>query len=469
MKQFLFFFFSFLILSSKAQNAWSLQECINYAMAHNIGLQQAGLSNEIRKNTELQSKGGVMPSINAGANHAYNFGKTIDRFTNTFANTQVLSQNFFVGGQVVLWSGLNQYNNIKANTFDYLSGVEGLKQQQNDLSLTIANAYIGVIFNEELLKISQNQFEITREQMERTLKLVAAGSQARSVEFEIRSQLALEEANVTAADNNFQLSLLQLRQLMNLDSVSNFKVQRPDITVLKESLINSSVAGMYEKSLETQPGIKSAEYQIRSAESRLAAAKGLRSPTISFNASLGTGTSGLAKDILGVSVTGLQEAGVTSSGEIVYTPVTQLLTQPKPFADQFSSNVNKSLAFQLNLPIYNGLQTHTAIKNAQINTLNAKLGQDLNRQTLYKNIAQAYANAKAALNNYTAQQSSVEANQLSFDYAKQKFDAGVISAFDYNLSKTKLYSAESNLLRSKYDYVFKLQVLDYYQGLPLGF
>lgn len=463
--------FIFILISfwCRSQNAWTLQECINYAKAHNISLQQAELSNEIKKNNELQSKAGLLPSINAGANHAYNFGKTIDRFTNTFANSQVLSQNFFLSGQVTLWSGLNQYNVIKANEFDYLSGVENIKQQQNDLSLTIANAYIAVIFNEELLKISQNQFEITREQMERTKKLVAAGSQARSVEYEIRSQLALEEANFTAADNNYQLSLLQLRQLMNLDSITNFKIERPDMTSLQEKTLSTDIQSMYEKSLQTQPGVKSSEYSILSAERRLAATKGLRSPTLTFNASMGTGTSGLAKDIVGVTVTGLQQSGVTSSGELVYTPVTQLITQPKPFADQFKSNVNKSLGFQLNVPIYNGLQTHTAIKNAQLNALNAKLSQDLTHQTLYKNIAQAYANAKAALNNYLAQKASVEAAQVSFDYSKQKFEAGVISAFDYNMSKTKLFSAESNLLRSKYDYVFKMQVLDYYQGLPLGF
>lgn len=463
--------FIFILISfwCRSQNAWTLQECINYAKAHNISLQQAELSNEIKKNNELQSKAGLLPSINGGANHAYNFGKTIDRFTNTFANSQVLSQNFFLSGQVTLWSGLNQYNVIKANEFDYLSGVENIKQQQNDLSLTIANAYIAVIFNEELLKISQNQFEITREQMERTKKLVAAGSQARSVEYEIRSQLALEEANFTAADNNYQLSLLQLRQLMNLDSITNFKIERPDMTSLQEKTLSTDIQSMYEKSLQTQPGVKSSEYSILSAERRLAATKGLRSPTLTFNASMGTGTSGLAKDIVGVTVTGLQQSGVTSSGELVYTPVTQLITQPKPFADQFKSNVNKSLGFQLNVPIYNGLQTHTAIKNAQLNALNAKLSQDLTHQTLYKNIAQAYANAKAALNNYLAQKASVEAAQVSFDYSKQKFEAGVISAFDYNMSKTKLFSAESNLLRSKYDYVFKMQVLDYYQGLPLGF
>src|SRR5204863_8863332 len=124
---------------------------------------QSHLNNEINRNNTVQSKAGVLPSLNAGATHVYNFGKTIDRFTNTFANTEVLSQNFYLSSSVVLWSGLSQYNNIKSNEYTYLSGVELLKQQQNDLSLSVANAYIGVIFSDEVLKISQNQFQVTKE------------------------------------------------------------------------------------------------------------------------------------------------------------------------------------------------------------------------------------------------------------------------------------------------------------------
>ncbi len=123
-----------------------LQACINYAINHNIGLRQSALTNEVNKNNTDQSMAGVLPSLNAGASHVYNFGKTIDRFTNTFANTQVLSQNFYLSSSVVLWGGLSQINTIKANEYTYLSGVELLKQQQNDLSLNVANAYIGVIF-----------------------------------------------------------------------------------------------------------------------------------------------------------------------------------------------------------------------------------------------------------------------------------------------------------------------------------
>lgn len=455
-----------LVLQAPAQTGWSLKQCINYALTHNIPLKQTAISNEISKNNTTQSKAQVLPSVNAGINHNYNFGQTIDRFTNEFATDRVLSQNFFVSGSVVLWSGLSQYNNIKANEYNYLSGVENLKQQQNDLSLNVANAYIGVIFSDELAKISKNQYLVTQEQLERTQKLVSAGAMAKSVEYDIKAQLANEGVNVTTADNNYQIALLNLRQLMNFDSLGEFGIERPQINVQEGQLLQNDVQSAYEEGLKTQPSIKRGEYAIRSAEKTLASSRGRISPTLTFNASWGTGTSGLAKDILGATFI-KTPSGFTSTGDTVYTPVPQYITRQTPFADQFKRNVNKTLGFTLSIPIFNGLQTHTAVKNAKLNALNAKFTQDLAKQNLYKNIAQAHVNAKAALDKYNASRLSVEAANESFKYAQQKFNAGVITAFDFSTAKNRLFAAESNLLQAKYDYVFKLKVLDYYQGKPL--
>lgn len=456
-------------LTGISQSRWDLQQCITYAINHNITLKQSALNNEINKNNTDQSKASVLPSLNAGASHVYNFGQTIDRFTNTFASTQVLSQNFYLSSSVVLWSGLSQYNNIKANEYNYLSGVERLKQQQNDLSLNVANAYIGVIFSEEILKISQNQLDVSKEQLDRTTKLVTAGALAKSVEYDIKAQLANDQVNLTTAENNYQLSLLSLKQLMNLDSVTTFNIERPELNIQESQLLENNVQYIYETSLKTQPSIKSSEYAILSAERYLKASKGRISPTLTFNASMGTGTSGLAKDVTGVRYTGLQPIGFTSSLDTVYSPSTELITKKKPFSDQFKDNVNKSVGFTLNIPLFNGLQTHTSIKNAKIQALNARFSQDLTEQTLFKNIAQAHANAKAALNKYNATKLSVDAAAESFKYAQQKFNAGAISSFDFTTAKNRLFAAESNLLQAKYDYVFKLKVLDYYEGKPLGF
>ncbi|MGZ3920765.1 MAG: TolC family protein [Bacteroidia bacterium] len=459
----------FLASASFGQRPWDLQECINYAIGHNITLKQSAITNEINKVTTDQSKANALPTINLGASHTYNFGKTIDRYTNTFANTQVLQQNFFISSNVVLWSGLSQYNTIRSNEFKYLGGIETLKQRQYDLSLNVASAYINVVFSDELLKISQNQLNITIEQLERTQKLVTAGALAKSVEYDIKAQLANEEVNVTVADNNYQLAILNLTQLMNMDSVVNFSVARPIVDVQPDQLLTNNINGIYETALKNQPGIKSGEYSILSAEKTLKANKGRVSPTISLNASMGTGTSGLAKDIVGVNYSGYQISGITNKGDSVYSPITQLVTRQTPFADQFKNNVNKSIGVTLTIPLFNGLQTYSAVKTAQLNMLNAHYTQDLAKQNLYKTIAQAYANAKAALNKYNATKASVDAAAESFKYAQQKLNAGAISSFDFNAAKNRLYAAESNLLQSKYDYIFKLKVLDYYQGKPLTF
>lgn len=451
----------------RSQSGWDLQQCIDYAVKHNLGLKQSSINNEANKNTTDQSKAVVLPSLNAGVSHVYNFGQTIDRFTNTFANTEVLSQNFFLSSSVVLWSGLSQYNGIKANEYNYLSGIEKLKQQQNDLSLSVANAYIGVIFSDEILKISTNQFAITKEQLDRTQKLVEAGALAKSVEYDIKAQLASDEVNVTTAENNYQLSLLSLKQLMNFDSVTNFSIQRPEINLQEEVPLENNISAIYETGLRNQPSIKGGEYSILSADKNLAASRGRRSPTLTFNASLGTGTSGLAKRETG-DFYYLTQSLQTSFGPVTYQTQVPIL-EKTPLAEQFKSNTNKSLGFTLSVPIFNGLQTHTAVKNAKLNILNARISQDLNKQNLYKNIVQAAANAKAALNKYKATKLSVEASQESFKYAQQKFNAGAISSFDFNSAKNRLFAAESNLLQAKYDYVFKLKVLDYYQGKPLSF
>jgi outer membrane protein len=469
MKNLLIIFSVLTSFALRSQTGWDLQQCIAYALKHNISLKQASLNSEIISNNTTQSKAAILPSLNMGAQHNYNFGQTIDRFTNTFANTQVLSQNFYVSSNLVLWSGLSQYNTIKANEYNYLSSVENVKQMQNDLSLNVANAYIALIFAEELLKISESQTKVTQEQLERTQKLVNAGTIAKSIEYDVKAQLANEQVNVTTAENNLSISLLNLKQLMNLDSVTNFTIVRPNLSIEDGQLLNNNIQYIYETSVKNQPNIKSGEYSILSSERSLAASRGRISPSISFNASMGTGTSGLAKDILGVTYNGFQVSGITNKGDSVFTPVTQLITRKTSFEDQFNNNINKSIGFTINIPLFNGLQTHTAIKNAKLNTLNARFTQDLAKQNLYKTISQAYVSAKAALNKYMATRLSVDAASESFKYAQQKFDAGVISAFDFSTSKNRLFAAESNLLQAKYDYIFKLKVLDYYQGKPLGF
>jgi outer membrane protein len=467
---FLFVFISIGINSSAQTNQWSLQQCIDYGQKHNIGLKQAELTTQINQNNFTQSKATLLPTINGGAQHTYNFGRTIDRYTNTFANSQVLSQNFYVSSNVVIWSGLAQYNNIKVNQFLYLSGNETFLQQKNDLALNIATSYINVIFSDEISQISKAQYKITLEQLDRTQKLADAGTLAKSAVYDIKAQLANEEVNVINSDNNYQLAMLGLTQLLNLDSLPNFSIEKPVVEITGNDVASISVQNIYETALKNQHSIKAAQYNMISANKSLDVAKGKFSPTLSATGSLGTGTSELNKRIDAVKFVGVEQTQyVTSGGDFVYQPKTEIVTSKTPFADQFKDNVNKSIGFTLSVPIFNGLQTYTSYKNAQINALSVSYSRDLVEQNLYKTIAQAYANARAALNKYNANKLSVEANEVSFNFAQQKYNVGSLSSFDYNSAKTRLQTALGNLIQAKYDYVFKLKVLDYYQGKPITF
>ncbi|MES2130733.1 MAG: TolC family protein [Bacteroidota bacterium] len=471
MKHFIYglIFFGVSHTLSSQSNTWDLQKCIDYAQKNNITLKQSELNTFISKNNATQSKAAILPTINAGAQHTYNFGRTIDRYTNTFANTQVLSQNFFLSSNVLLWSGLAQYNNIKANEYNYLSSSENYQQQKNDLALNVATAYINVIFTDELIQVSQNQFNISKQQLNRTEKLSEAGTVAKSAVFDIKAQMANDQVGLTNAENNYQIALLNLIQLLNInmDSLKNFTIVKPDIEVLNYELATISVQHIYEEALKNQHSVKSANYGLLAAEKNLDVAKGKVSPTLSATGTLGTGTSGLDKNVVSTTLNGADPIGITSGGDIVYQPHYDIVTAKKPFADQFKDNVNKSVGFTLSVPIFNGLQTYTGVQNAKISALNAKYSQDLVAQNLYKTIAQAYVNAKASLNKYNANKASVEAAQQSFNFAEQKYNVGNISTFDFNDAKTRLQSSQSNLVQAKYDYVFRLKVLDYYQGKAL--
>lgn len=464
----IFLFIGVLNLSLAQSSTWDLQQCVDYAQKNNISLKQSEISAQINKNNAQQSKAAILPTVNAGAQHTYNFGRTIDRYTNTFANTQVLSQNFYVSSNVVLWSGLAQYNTIKANQYQYLSSAESYLQQRNDLALNVATAYINVIFSDEILQISKMQYKITEEQLIRTEKLAEAGTLAKSAVYDLKAQLANEDVNVIISDNNYQIAMLTLKQLLNLDTLNNFNISRPNVDILNNELATLSVQNIYELALKNQHSIKSASYNVMAAEKSLDIAKGRVSPTLSATGSLGTGTSALDKNIDAVNVVGVEQAPyITETGQLIYQPKTEIITSKKPFADQFKDNVNKSFGFTLSIPIFNGLQTVTGIKNAKLTALNARYSQDLMEQNLYKTIAQAYANARAALNKYNASKSSVEASEQSFFYAQQKFNVGAISTFDFNTAKTRSQNALGNLVQAKYDYVFKLKVLDFYQGKEL--
>lgn len=465
---FLFFLFIAFYIFPQTANTYNLQQCIDIAIQNNLNLKMSDVNLNVSKNNLLQSQAQALPSINGTAMHNYQYGRTIDRYTNTFANTNVLSQNFYLTAQWTIFAGLSQYHTIQSNKMNLLSAKENLEQQKNDLMINVATAYVNVLLSQDILEANKTQYEITKQNFDRTKILVEQGSAAISTLKDAEAQLASDELNVINAQNNLELNLLALKQLMNISASQSITIEKPEITINTDILTQYTADDIYNIAVKTQPSIKSREYQLKYNEYILKASKGKRSPILNVSASIGTGYSGLAKRIIGYQTQTDTLGFIPGFGPFVYTQQVPLL-EKTPFLQQYKDNFNKVIGFSLNVPLFNGLATHTAVKNAELNVLNAKYNFDLNNQNLYKTIVQAYTNAQAALSKYHASVKSFEASKTSFEINDNKYQQGALSYFDYSISKNRILSAQLNLLQAKYDLFFKIKILEFYAGKPLKF
>ena len=464
------FFILSLIRTTIYAQSWNLQQCIDYALKNNMALKQNQINVEMSQVNYQQSKATILPSLNAGANNTWNNGQTIDRYTNKFATNTVLSENFYAQAQVTLWSGMQQYNNVKKIQYALMANKETYEQQKNDLALNVASSFLQVVYSQELLKVAEQQVNISKQQLERTQKLADAGSAALSSVYDIKSQLATDEYSYVTSENNYNLALLALKQLLYLDSLNTFEIEKPVLELSVTDLAAYKPSDIYQTALKSQHKIKSAEYNLISAEKNLSYSQGKNSPTLSLSGTLGTGYSGLDQTLVGRPfITGVYPSGTTSRGDTVYTSTFSENTKKTAWTTQLNNNLNKSIAFTLSIPIFNGLSTYAGVKNAKLQVLNNKYGYDIARQQLYKTIVQAYTDAQGALNKYISAKSANEASQVSFTYAEQKFNAGALNSFDFNNSKNRVLRTQTDMLNAKFDFVFKLKVLDYYQGKPLAF
>ncbi len=461
-----------LMLAQEKNQVWTLDQCIDYALKNNIQIKQSELNADLAKVNLTQSQANLLPSLNANASHSYNIGRTIDRFTNQFADAQVLSQNFSLSTDVTLFSGLQNINTIQQNRYTYLANKYDVDKMKNDISLNIATAYLQVLFAMESEENAKNQMGITAALVERTKKLVEIGTAAKGTLLDVEAQLATEELNYTNAQNQVDITYLSLAQLLNLPSTEGFTIVKPDLNIANQQILDVTTTQVYNTAVTKLPEIKSAEFKLMSAEKAVKVAWGGVSPRLSFSASYGTGYSGLSRRVTGAPAfqAYVPNGDITSSGDTVYTPYfSNPATEQIPYFDQYKDNVNKSFGFFLTVPLFNRLQTKTAIDRARIQKMNAELTVESTKLQVQKNIQQAYSDANAALKKYNASLKALTAMQESFKYTQQRFDVGMMNSNDYNDAKNKLIKSQSDLLQAKFDYIFKVKVLDFYQGKPLKF
>ncbi len=463
----------FLSLATMAQNKWSLQKCIEYAYTHNLQLQQTDNNAKISDINYMQSKAAILPNVNGSFNNTYNFGRTIDRFTNQFVSNQaVLSQNLGMSANVTLFNGLQQWHTIMQQKYAAKAAEQGTEAQKQTLALNIATFYLSVNYSRALATNTLQQVTVSKAQVERMKKLVDAGAMAKGNLLDLQSQQAQDELTYITAETNYNIALLNLKQILNLDTLNNFEIETLDPNLPVDAIASYNVTDIYNKALGIQPAIKQSEYTLKSNEKALAGARGGISPSVSLSFGLGTGYSGLQKKtpIFNGIEKFIDNGDRTASGEAVLSPKFSFsdagtLERSK----QFNDNLNRQIGLQVNVPLFNGLSTHSNVQRNKITLLNSKLGLDLAKQTLFKNIAQAYADAKAAFQKHKAAEFAESAAKEAFKYADQRFTVGAISNPDFLNAKNRLQRAEIENLQNKFDYILKLKVLEFYEGKPLQF
>ena len=341
--------------------------------------------------------------------------------------------------------------------------------------MNVSNAFLNVLFNREFLKIAQANFESSTQQADRVRKLVDAGTAPQGSLYDIEAQLAADEAAVITAENNLALARLNLTQLLQLsgDEATSFRIKEPDVDDPNENGLTANKNAVVQSALNSFPEMKSAELRVMSAEKGLHITRGTRSPSLSARFSYGTGYSGANQLVTAAdTISNIPIGQVAGTGETVVAFGSQLIPtdfETKAFTDQLSDNLNQSLFFTLTIPIFNGLSSSSSIQRAKINFESEKLSMENTRNVLTQSVERAYADAQAALRNFQAAQKSVAASEEAMKYATVRYEQGVINAVDYTAARVRLDNARADLLRNKYDYLFKLKVVEFYQGQPLTF
>ncbi len=459
--------------NAQTDSLWTLQRCIEYALEHNLTVQNQQLNVNLNEVNFQQSKLNLAPTLNANGGYGLNWGLSINPATNIAQKQQQSSGNAGLSASWVLFSGGRNIRTIRQNKALLENGENDLEKIKNDVILSLITFYTNVIFNEELLNNAQKQYNSTKSQLERTQKQVAAGSLPRSAELDLVAQLANNELNVINAENNLQISLLQLKQSMLLPGNANLGVIIPEIELDSSMLANINAQRIYKEAEQKMPEIRSADGQIAAAEIGIDVAKGSYYPSLRLNAGVNTNYSSILADRGRFEGTGtftdvpIGFVGTSSGGTPVVAPVENRNALDYPTGQQLGDNFGQFVSLNLSIPIFNNYQANAAVQRAKITRERAVVQAHQARQVLRQTIETASTDALSAAKSYVSSFKRVEAQEESFRATEQRFQNGAANYTEYQVAENNLFQSKSDLLRAKYSFIFRLKILDFYQGKPI--
>ncbi|MCF6297475.1 MAG: TolC family protein [Flavobacteriaceae bacterium] len=451
---------------------WTLQECVDYAIEHNITVKQNEYDITLAEVDRKDAVGNFLPSININGSHSWLGGLTTDITTGILRNQTAQTTSASISSGVMIYNGLQNINRLRRANLSILANRYQLNKIKDDISLNVINAYLQVLFNKEAVNVAQPQLDISVEQLRQTNQLVEAGTIPKGDLLDIQATLANDEQDLIIAKNNVRLSLLSLAQLLQLENYHLFDTTESEISSLPlVNLTNYSAEDIYKKALENRNEIKVAKTNIQIAENDIKIAKGAAHPTLSGFYNWNSRYSNLNRIIgseinINNPIRIIGQVGATGQSVIAdnFIPITG---SPDSFFNQFDRNRGSSFGLSLRIPVFNGFKVSNEVKRAKIFYEKQKYQLNQEELVLERTIHSVYIDALGALKVYEAAQKSVEAQNESFRYAQERFNVGVLNSFDFSQIKTRLVKSQSNFLRAKYDFIFKVKLLEFYYGIPI--
>lgn len=456
--------------SLTAQQAWTLEQCVKRAEERNLAVVNAALDSELAGRDRDRAKWDLLPDLNGVATHGYNYGRVIDRFTNTFATDQVRTNNFYLSSNLSLFEGFRKQHTIKQAATNAEAAELGYEAAKNDARLAVVQAFLDVLGLRERITAAQQQLATTQEQIGLTSAMVEAGRTARAELLSMQAQQAQEEYTITDLRNQHDQRLFALGRALQLEATElrTFDIVAPVLSDDAVAAPSLSTDAVLENVLRSNPAYRQAELQERSAEQSVAIARAGVVPSLTVNGSLGTGYSGRNFRQVGDVIMGSPTLiGATQSGEGVYAPTFDYNTELVPFTEQLDQNFNQSVGFTLSLPIFNNMRNRYMISQARVQYEQARNRVTGTRNELQGNVLDALVMQRSAYGQYQAATKAVDAGSLALEYAQERFNQGAITSIELSTAKANLNRSTADLINAKYQYVMATKYLDVLQGLPV--
>jgi outer membrane protein len=456
------------ISAANAQEVITLQKAIDRTLEKNLTIKQSKFNEAIDVENLNQAKYNRLPNLTANPQASFNYGRSVDPSTNLFVNQSIFGLDGSITSQVLLSQGGLLKNQILANKLQLDVDKSNTAKVKNDLVLNVVTTYLSVLSNQDLLKASIQQVELSRQTLDKVQKTFDVGNVTLADLSQAKAQVSTDELNETTAQNQLDISVLTLKQYMEMDPTAEITIEKPDISKLTDVKWEYDAQAVFGNAVNVNPDVQLAEIQKQAAYQNINVAKSNYYPSLALFGSLGSNYSDARKNSAYLPTGAFAPIGIVSgTSTTVVAPVYAESFSNYPFANQFGDNFNQSVGVSLNIPIFGRFATRTSVRKAKLSYQIADVNAQIAKNNLNKTISQAVLDVRAANRKYQSAQQTYQSNKDAYNVVEQRYNVGLINSLDYNTSLTTLNKSEFDMIQAKYELIFRSKIIDYYLGNPI--